>query len=289
VERVVVIDSLAGGKRENLAEVEDTIEFHQLDIRDYDAIEPLFAGIEVVFHHAAIASVPRSIEEPVLTHDVNAGGTLNVLVAARSRGVRRIVSASSSAVYGNAPELPKSETMAPQPLSPYAVQKLMGEHYAHIFGDAFGVETVSLRYFNVFGPRQDPGSPYSGVLSIFSQCVLEGRAPTVFGDGEQSRDFIFVDDIVRLNLLAAGAPRAAGKVYNGGTGRRRSLNEIWKLFQKLSGTNLPAQYGPPRKGDVRHSQADIRSAERDLGFSAAIPVEDGLRRTLDWFRQQAAG
>ncbi len=223
VERVVVVDSLLSGKRENLADVEGPIEFHRLDVRDYDAIEPLFAGIDVVFHEAGLASVPRSIEEPVLAHDINIGGTLNVLLAAQRGGVRRVVFAASSSAYGDSPELPKTEQLPPQPKSPYAVQKLTGEYYGRVFWEAFGLETVSLRYFNVFGPRQDPASPYSGVLSIFSTCLLEGRAPTIFGDGEQSRDFIYVEDIVRLNLLAARSEQAPGKVYNAGTGRRHSL------------------------------------------------------------------
>jgi UDP-glucose 4-epimerase len=286
VERVVVVDSLLSGKRENLAGIEQHVEFHQLDVRHYDAIEPLFAGVEVVFHEAGLASVPRSIEEPLLAHDINVGGTLNVFLAAQRQGVRRVVYAASSSAYGDSPELPKTETLAPQPKSPYAVQKLTGEYYARVFWEAFGLETVSLRYFNAFGPRQDPGSPYSGVLSLFSTCVLEGRAPTIFGDGEQSRDFIYVDDIVRLNLLAASSPQAPGKVYNAGTGKRRSLNEAWSVMQAVAAVDLPARYAPERSGDVRHSQGDISRARRDLGFEPAIEFEEGLRRTLEWYRQR---
>jgi UDP-glucose 4-epimerase len=285
VERVVVIDSLAAGKKQNLAGIEQQIEFQQLDVRDYEAIAPLFAGIEVVFHEAGLPSVPRSIEDPVLTHDINLGGTLNVCLAAQRHGVRRVVYAASSSAYGDSLELPKGETLPPQPKSPYGVQKLAGEYYAQVFWEAFGLETVSLRYFNVFGPRQDPASPYSGVLSLFSTCVLAGRAPTVYGDGEQSRDFIYVEDIVRLNLLAAKAPQAPGKVYNGGTGKRRTLNETWRLMQKLAGVDLPAQYGPARSGDVLHSQADMSAARRDLSFEPAIDFEEGLRRTLEWYRE----
>jgi UDP-glucose 4-epimerase len=288
IERVVVIDSLLSGKHENLADIERPIEFHQLDVRDYDAIEPLFAGIEVVFHEAGLASVPRSIEDPLLAHDINLGGTLNVFLAAQRKGVRRVVYAASSSAYGDSPELPKSESLPPQPKSPYAVQKLSGEYYARVFWEVFGLETVSLRYFNCFGPRQDPNSPYSGALSIFSTCLLEDRAPTIFGDGEQSRDFIYVDDIVRLNLLAASSPQAPGKVYNGGTGKRHSLNEAWSLMQAVSGVDLPARYAPPRSGDVRHSEADISLAQRDLGFEPAVDFEEGLRRTLEWYRQQVA-
>jgi UDP-glucose 4-epimerase len=286
VERVVVIDSLLSGSEENLADIGRPVEFHLLDVRDYDAIEPLFAGIEVVFHEAGLASVPRSIEEPLLAHDINIGGTLNVFLAAQRQGVRRVVYAASSSAYGDSPELPKTESLPPQPKSPYAVQKLTGEYYARVFLESFGLETVSLRYFNCFGPRQDPSSPYSGVLSVFSACLLEGRAPTIFGDGEQSRDFIYVDDIVRLNLLAARSSQAPGKVYNAGTGKRQSLNQAWAYMQALSRVDLPARYAPARGGDVRHSQADISLARRELGFEPAIDFEEGLRRTLEWYRQQ---
>jgi UDP-N-acetylglucosamine/UDP-N-acetyl-alpha-D-glucosaminouronate 4-epimerase len=286
VERVVVVDSLLSGKQENLAEVERSVEFHRVDVRDYEAIEPLFSGIEVVFHEAGLASVPRSIEEPLLAHDINIGGTLNVFLAAQRQGVRRVVFAASSSAYGDSQELPKMESLPPQPKSPYAVQKLTGEYYARVFWEAFGLETVSLRYFNVFGPRQDPASPYSGVLSIFSSCLLNGRAPTIFGDGEQSRDFIFVEDIVRLNLLAARSAEAPGKVYNAGTGNSHSLNRTWSLMQELAGAHLPARHAAERGGDVRHSQADITLARRDLGFEPAVDFKEGLRRTLEWYREQ---
>jgi UDP-glucose 4-epimerase len=288
VERVVVIDSLLSGSKENLAGISRPVEFHPLDVRDYDAIEPLFAGIEVVFHEAGLASVPRSIEEPLLAHDINIGGTLNVFLAAQRQGVRRVVYAASSSAYGDSTQLPKIEDLPPQPMSPYAVQKLTGEYYARVFLESFGLETVSLRYFNCFGPRQDPSSPYSGVLSVFSACLLEGRAPTIFGDGEQSRDFIYVDDVVRLNLLAARSPQAPGKVYNAGTGKRHSLNQAWAYAQALSGVDLPARYAPARRGDVRHSQADISRARRELGFEPAIDFEEGLRRTLEWYREQVS-
>jgi UDP-glucose 4-epimerase len=288
-ERVVVIDNLLSGKKENLAGLAKPVEFHEADVRNFDAIAPLFDGIEVVFHEAGLVSVPRSIEDPLLAHDINISGTLNVFLAAQRRGVRRVVYAASSAAYGDSPELPKTESLLPQPKSPYAVQKLAGEYYARVFWEVFGLETVAFRYFNVFGPRQDPGSPYSGVLSIFCTCALKGRAPTIFGDGEQSRDFIYVDDVVRLNLLAASSASAPGNVYNGGTGKRQSLNQAWASMQKLTGLDLPASYGPPRTGDVRHSQADISAARRDLGFEPSVDFQEGLRRTLQWYREQRSG
>ena len=284
IERVVVIDNLLTGKEANLAEVAGSIEFHDVDIRDADAITPLLAGIDVVFHQAAIPSVPRSIAEPELSHDVNVNGTFNVLLAARTQRVRRMVYAASSSAYGDTPTLPKLESMPPRPKSPYAVQKFVGELYAKTFWDVYGLETVALRYFNVFGPRQDPGSPYSGVLSLFCRAILDGHRPTIYGDGEQSRDFTFVDNVVRLNLLAAGATEAAGKVYNGGTGGRYTLNQTWAALNAIAGTTIDAEYGPAREGDVRDSQADLTAARRDLGYEPEVDFEEGLRRTLDWYR-----
>ena len=285
VERVVVVDNLLTGNDANLSEVGDSIEFHLADIRDLGAMEGLFQGVDVVFHQAAIPSVPRSIAEPDLTHDVNVNGTFNVFRAAQKSGVRRVVYAASSSAYGDQPDLPKKESMRPNPRSPYAVQKLVGEYYAGIFWQVHDLETVSLRYFNVFGPRQDPSSPYSGVLSLFCAAVLERRAPTIFGDGEQSRDFTFVDDIVRLNLLAADSPRAAGNVYNGGTGSRYTLNEVWALLQKIESVQITPIYAPPRAGDVKHSQAELTVARRDLGYEPRVSFEEGLRRTLQWYRE----
>ncbi len=284
VERVVVIDNLIAGKEENLAEVADSIEFHQVDIRDYAALERLFGGIDIVFHEAAIASVPRSISEPALCHEINVDGTFNVLRAAHEKKVRRVLFAASAAVYGNAPELPKREDMLPAPQSPYAVHKLLGEHYLRTFHDNFGVETVALRYFNVFGPRQDPASAYSGVLSIFCNAALDRRQSTIFGDGEQSRDFIYVDNVVDLNLKAARALDVSGKLYNSGLGVQTTLNETWDLLQKIEGIDLPAAYGPEREGDVKHSVADISAVQRDLGFAPSVSYQEGLRRTLDWYR-----
>jgi nucleoside-diphosphate-sugar epimerase len=281
---IVVLDNLATGKAENLDEVRGSIEFHPADIRDYGAVAALLRGADVVFHLAAIPSVPRSISEPELAHQVNIDGTFNVLLAAQRGGVRRVVYASSSSVYGDTPTLPKVEDMTPHPQSPYAVQKLAGEHYARVWTGVYGLETVALRFFNVFGPRQDPGSPYSGVISVFLAALVERRSPTIFGDGEQSRDFTYVDNIVQLCLRAADAPGAAGKVYNGGVGGRVTLNETWRMLQEMEGVRLPASYGPERPGDVRHSQADISAACRDLGYAPAVDFEEGLRRTLAWFR-----
>ena len=285
VERVVVVDNLLTGKQANLDDVREDIEFHELDIRDGGQLEQVFSGMDVVFHEAAIPSVPRSINEPELSHDVNVNGTFNVLLAAHRQKVRRVVYAASSSAYGDTPTLPKTESMAPNPKSPYAVQKLLGEYYAKTFWEVFGLETVSLRYFNVFGPRQDPSSPYSGVLSVFCRAILEGRAPTIFGDGEQSRDFTFVDNVVRLNLLAAKSADAAGKVYNGGIGGRYTLNETWSLLCKIAGVRIAPDYGPTREGDVRDSQAGLAAARRDLGYEPIVGFEEGLRRTLNWYRE----
>lgn len=284
VERVVVFDDLSTGKEANLPQADGGVELQQGDIRDYAALERAFDGMDVVFHEAAIASVPKSIEEPQMCHEVNVDGTFNVLRAAVEQKVGRVLFAASAAAYGNAPELPKREDMPPDPRSPYAVHKLAGEMYLRTFWENYGLETVALRYFNVFGPRQDPKSPYSGVLSIFADCLLSGRAPTIFGDGLQSRDFIFVENIVQANLLAARAPEAAGKLYNCGCGGRVTLNEVWQTMQNIAGVDLPAQYGPDRAGDVRDSQADISAARRDLGFDPIIGFEEGMRKTLDWIR-----
>lgn len=285
VGRIVVVDNFDTGSPDNLAGLDrDRVEVHDVDIRDYGRLEPLFTGIDLVFHEAAVASVPRSIQEPVLCHEVNVDGTFNVLRASAHKEARRVVFAASSAAYGNAPEQPKREDMKPDPQSPYAVHKLAGEYYLRTFYDHYGLETVSLRYFNVFGPRQDPTSPYSGVLSILCDRILSRKAPRIDGDGEQSRDFIYVDDVVRLNLLAARAPGVAGKIYNGGRGERTTLNQVWETLQRIEGVELPATYGPPRGGDVRRSQADITRAREELGFAPAVEIEEGLRRTLEWRR-----
>lgn len=282
--RVVVIDNLLSGRESNLEEVRGRIEFAKADIRNYEEIAPWIRGAAVVFHEAAIPSVPRSIEDPVPSHDVNIDGTFNVLRAAREGGVGRVVYAASSSAYGDTEVLPKVESMNPRPKSPYALQKLVGEYYASVFSEVWGLETVALRYFNVYGPRQDPSSAYSGVLSLFMKAVLERKTPTIFGDGGQSRDFTFVEDVVDLNLKAARAAGVSGNVYNGGNGGRITLNEAWALLQKIEGVELPAVYRPPRAGDVRDSQADTTLAVRDLGHAPRFSFEEGMRLTLEWYR-----
>ncbi|MGA2194177.1 MAG: SDR family oxidoreductase [Bryobacteraceae bacterium] len=287
--RIVVIDNLLTGRESNLEEVRKSVDLQRADIRHYAEIAPLIRGAAVVFHEAAIPSVPRSIDDPEPSHEVNINGTFNVLRAAREGQSGRVVYAASSSAYGDTEALPKVETMAPCPKSPYALQKLVGEHYCSIFAKVYGMETVALRYFNVYGPRQDPSSPYSGVLSLFIKAVLERHSPTILGDGEQSRDFTYVDDVVELNLLAARAPGVAGRIYNGGNGGRITLNQAWALLQKLEGVKIPASYGPPRAGDVRHSQADTTAVARDLGYAPRFSFEEGLRLTLDWYRRNLEG
>jgi len=286
VDRVVVIDNLLTGKEANLDEVRGKIDYHSADIRNYEEIAPIIRGAAVVFHEAAIPSVPRSIVDPIPSHEVNANGTFNVLRAAHEGKAGRVVYAASSSAYGDTEVLPKVESMAPRPKSPYALQKLMGEYYCHVFTSVYGLETVSLRYFNVYGPRQDPTSPYSGVLSIFMKCVLTGESPTIFGDGGQSRDFTYVEDVAELNLKAARAKNVSGKVYNGGNGGRITLNEAWAIAQKLGGVTIEAKYGPPRSGDVRDSQADTTLAVAELGHAPKFSFEEGLRRTLNWYRKE---
>ncbi|HUJ23109.1 MAG TPA: SDR family oxidoreductase [Bryobacteraceae bacterium] len=282
--KVVVIDNCLTGREDNLDEIRRSVEFHRVDVCDYDAIAPILRGAEVVFHEAAIPSVPRSIQDPVPSHEVNINGTFQVLRAAVAGGAGRVVYAASSSAYGDSEVLPKVETMNPRPKSPYALQKLAGEYYASVFASCFGLETVSLRYFNVFGPRQDPSSPYSGVLSVFIRAILDRRQPTIYGDGEQSRDFTYVEDVVALNLQAARAKNVSGQMYNGGNGGRITLNEAWRLLEKFEGVEIPPRYEAPRAGDVRHSQADTTAARAELGYAPRYTFEDGLRLTLEWFR-----
>jgi nucleoside-diphosphate-sugar epimerase len=281
---VSVIDNLLTGNERNLDEVRGEIEFHRADIRDPCVIAPLIHGADVVFHLAAIPSVPRSIDDPVPSHEVNVDGTFNVFRAAAGGGVRRVVYAASSSAYGDTPTLPKTESMAPQPLSPYAVQKLVGEYYASVFHSCFGLETVALRFFNVYGPRQDSSSPYSGVLSLFMKHLLARTAPTIFGDGEQTRDFTYVDDVADLCFKAAQAPGVSGNMYNAGNGGRYSLNLIWKLLREMEGVHIEPQFAPPRAGDVRDSMADTARAAADLGHVPRYSIQEGLQRTLEWYR-----
>jgi nucleoside-diphosphate-sugar epimerase len=283
---VTVVDNLTTGYEKNLEEVASRVNFNRSDIRDYEAIADAVRGSDVVFHLAAIPSVPRSIRDPVPSHEVNIGGTFNVLRACREGKVGRVVYAASSSAYGDTDVLPKVESMSPRPKSPYAVQKLTGEYYASVFYSCFGLETVSLRFFNVFGERQDPSSPYSGVLSLFMRALIERRSPTICGDGEQTRDFTYVEDVATLCRKAAQAPGVAGRMYNAGHGQRYSLNYIWNLLQNIEGVALPANYGPSREGDVRDSQADTTAARRDLGHDPQFTIEQGLRRTLAWYRAQ---
>ncbi|HEX6893811.1 MAG TPA: SDR family oxidoreductase [Bryobacteraceae bacterium] len=284
--QVRVIDNFITGYERNLEPVRSQVELDRCDIRDYDAVVRGLRDAGTVFHLAAIPSVPRSIEEPALSHAVNMDGTFNVLRACVEAKVRRLVYAASSSAYGDTPTLPKIESMAPSPKSPYAAQKLLGEYYASVFYSCFGLETVALRFFNVYGPRQDPSSPYSGVISVFMRALVERRAPTIFGDGEQTRDWTYVEDVAALCLKAAVAPAVAGKMYNAGNGERCSLNRVWELLQKIEGVSIPPNYGPPRAGDVRDSQADCTAAIRDLGHAPQFTLEEGLRRTLAWYKSQ---
>ncbi|MGJ5818981.1 SDR family oxidoreductase [Paludibaculum fermentans] len=285
-ERVTVIDNLRSGHEKNLAEVADRVDLHVVDIRDYDAIAPLFEGASKVFHLAAIPSVPRSISEPVPSHTSNIDGTFNVFRAAADGGAGRLVYAASSSAYGDTEVLPKTESMIPMPKSPYAAQKLMGEYYASVFSSCFGLPSTSLRFFNVFGPRQDPSSPYSGVLSLFMRCLIERRPPTIFGDGEQSRDFTYVEDVAELCLKASNAPAdvVSGNMYNAGNGGRFTLNQTWRILCGFEGVEIEPVYGPPRAGDVKDSQADTARAVRDLGHAPRFSFDEGLRLTLEWYR-----
>jgi UDP-glucose 4-epimerase len=285
---VRVVDNLLTGHARNLDEVRTRIHFENTDIRDYAALAEAVRGSDVVFHLAAIPSVPRSIHEPGPSHEVNIDGTFNLFRACSEAKVRRVVYAASSSAYGDTEVLPKVETMLPRPKSPYAVQKLAGEYYASVFYDCFGLETVSLRFFNVYGERQDPSSPYSGVLSLFMRALIERRPPTIFGDGEQTRDFTYVEDVAALCIKAARAEGVAGKMYNAGNGHRYSLNQVWDALQKIEGVTIAPIYAPAREGDVRDSQADTTAAGRDLGHDPRFSLEQGLRKTLAWYRAQPA-
>jgi nucleoside-diphosphate-sugar epimerase len=285
-ERVRVVDSLITGKRRNLAHL-PAVEFIEGDLADPEVARQVMRGVDYVLHQAAIPSVPRSVEDPITSNRANIDASLNVLVAARDAGVRRVIYAGSSSAYGNSPTLPKSETMPTAPLSPYALQKLVAEQYCQMFTALYGLETVTIRYFNVFGPRQDPSSPYSGVISLFISALCEGRQPVIYGDGEQTRDFTYVANVVDGVLRAAVAPHASGEVINLATGGRISLNELFRTLRALiggDGAGMEPRYEPPRAGDVRDSQADISKAKRLLEYQPTASFEDGLARTVEWYR-----
>ena len=282
---VRVADSLITGKRRNLEHL-PTVEFLEGDLADMAAATRAVAGMDYVLHQAAIPSVPRSVKDPIASNNANVVATLNMLVAARDAGVKRLIFAGSSSEYGNTPELPKREDMPLNPLSPYALQKAVGGQYCRMFTQLYGFETVSIRYFNVFGPRQDPGSPYSGVISLFATALLEGRQPIIYGDGEQTRDFTYVANVVDGVLRACGAPKAAGEAINVATSGRVSLNELLRILNRIVGTNLQPIYKEPRQGDVKDSQADITKARTLLGYTPIVPFEEGLRHTLEWCRSE---
>ena len=283
------VDNFATGRRENLNEVLGRMDFREADILDLDAMRSACSGIDYVLHEAAIPSVPKSVIDPLGSNRANVDGTLNLLVAARDAKVKRVIYAASSSAYGDTPTLPKHEAMTPNPISPYAVAKLASELYMISFFRCYGLETVCLRYFNIFGPRQDPSSPYSGVLAKFSQQMLRAEQPTIFGDGETSRDFTYIDNAVSANLLACSAPAAecAGRVFNCATGRRITLNETFTAMKKLTGYKGTVKYAPERSGDIKHSLADITLAQKHLGYKVLVNFEDGLERTVEWYKSQA--
>jgi nucleoside-diphosphate-sugar epimerase len=285
-ESVRGVDSFITGKRENLAGL-DGLEFVDGDLADPAVCARACEGIEIVFHEAALASVPRSVTDPVSTNVNCVDATLNVLVAAKAAGVRRVVYAGSSSVYGDAPTLPKREDMLPRPISPYAVAKLAGEHYMAAFARVYGIETVTLRYFNVFGPYQDPSSHYSGVLAIFCRRMLADEQPTIYGDGGQSRDFTYIDNVVHANLLAASAPaeKVSGRMMNAATGMRITLNDTFAILKELTGFNGTPAYDAPRAGDIRNSLADITLAKELLGYEPKVDFREGLRQTVEWYRK----
>jgi nucleoside-diphosphate-sugar epimerase len=285
--RVRVVDSLITGKRRNLDHIKD-VEFIEGDLADSTVARRAVDGVEYVLHQAAIPSVPRSVNDPLTSNQANVTASLNMLVAARDAGVKRLVYAGSSSVYGDTPTLPKREDMPTRPLSPYALQKLMAEQYGQMFTSLYGFETVTTRYFNVFGPRQDPWSPYSGVISLFSTALLDGRQPVIYGDGEQTRDFTYVANVVDGVLRACEAPKASGEIVNVAMGRRISLNELLRMMNKICGTTAEPIYKEPRAGDVRDSQADISKARALLGYEPIVSFEEGLRHTLEWCRAESA-
>ena len=281
---VRVLDNFSTGKRENLGPFQERIDLIEGDIRSYHIVHEAARDIEVIFHQGALPSVPRSIHDPITSNQVNVEGTLNILNAARDTGVRRVTYASSSSIYGENPALPKQEDMTPQPISPYAVAKLAGEKYCQVFTRTYGLETVSLRYFNVFGCGQDPQSQYAAVVPLFISAFLDGSQITVNGDGEQSRDFTFIDNVVQANILAATAPKAAGEVFNIACGARMTLNQMLHHIRTFTENDTQVIYGPSRSGDVKHSQADIQKARDILNYNPIVSAEMGLRLSVEWYR-----
>lgn len=280
------IDNFSTGNRGNIEEILNRIDFREVDLLDLASLHECCRGVDYVFHEAAIPSVPKSVLDPLGSNRANVDGTVHLLIAARDAKVKRVVYAASSSAYGDTPTLPKREDMLPNPISPYAVAKLTGEHYMSSFYRCYGLETVSLRYFNIFGPRQDPSSPYSGVLAKFITQMLKGEQPVIFGDGKQSRDFTYIDNAVSANLLAIKAPasKVAGRVFNVATGKRFDLNETFELLKKITGYTGEVKYGPERQGDVKHSLADLSRAEESLAYRVKAGFEEGLRKTVEWYR-----
>jgi len=281
---VRVFDNFSTGRRENLEDIKDRIDIAEGDLRDVDALKKALDGVRYVFHLGALPSVVRSVNDPLPTHQVNITGTLNLLLAARDAGVERVVFSSSSSVYGNTPVLPKQEDMHPMPLSPYAISKLTGEHYMRVFHELYGLKTFCLRYFNVFGPRQDPQSQYAAVIPLFMDALRNDRSPVIYGDGEQTRDFTFIENVVRGNLCCRTAPdKAAGGVYNLACGDRASVNDLALGLAKALGKDIKPTYDPPRPGDVRDSQADNTRARENLNWAPSVNFEEGLQQTVEWF------
>ena len=283
-EEVVVLDNLSTGYRDNIEEFIGDIDLIEGDIRDPEAVNKGMSGVDYVLHQAALASVPRSIDDPVLVNDVNVNGTINVLEQARKAGVRSLVYAASSSAYGDSEISPKHEELRPGPLSPYAVSKLVGEHYCSVYSNVYGLPTVSLRYFNVFGPRQDPGSQYAAVVPIFISSLLEGKTPVIYGDGEQSRDFTYVSNVVKANILAAKSEGAEGEMMNVACGDQYTVNRLLDIIKENLESDTEPEYADPRPGDVKHSLADISKAEQMIGYSVDVTFEQGLKKTIDWYR-----
>ena len=288
-DRVRGLDDLSTGRRENLTQVSGDFELHEASLLDRDALARACEGVDVIFHEAALPSVPRSVQDPRTSHVINTDATFELLEAARAAGVRRVIYAASSSAYGNQPGFPRVETMRPDPLSPYAVQKLSGELYLRSYAEVFGMETVSLRYFNIFGPRQAADSPYSGVMAKWIMTLQRGERPVVFGDGEQGRDFTYVANVVHANMLASDAPAAdvSGRVFNIATGQRHTLNDTYRVIQRLMESRVNAEYGPVRSGDVRDSLGSIDAARDAFGYVPVVDFEEGLQRTVEWYSQQS--